>query len=168
MSWVVTHEAATTIKNTCGITRSALKKLLVDVFFLTLAGIHTGQADGKQQLYWKMLLFSVRPSSRSNPPKYPKVPKMPKCQNAQKIGVARGCEGLRGVASSGCDLAKEFTQAVGGLNQWHGTSPQADAPSSGARSADRSGAIGLEIRALVRYGRYTHMAGGDVCSLIRT
>jgi len=29
----VTQEAATTLKNTCGTTRSALKKLLVDVFF---------------------------------------------------------------------------------------------------------------------------------------
>ena len=49
----VTQEAVTSLKNTCGTTRSTLKKLLVEVFFLTLA-------DGRFRIF-----SNIRPLEKS-------------------------------------------------------------------------------------------------------
>ena len=49
----VTQEAATSLKNTCGTTRSTLNELLVEVFFLTLA-------DGRFRIF-----SNIRPLEKS-------------------------------------------------------------------------------------------------------
>jgi len=109
MSWVVTHEAATTIKNTCGITRSALKKLLVDVFFFSYARRYSHGPSGRKTTTLLENVVVFRPPllalKSTQIPKSAKNAKMPKCPKNW------GCEGLRGVAR-GCELGLRPRQRV--------------------------------------------------------